>query len=185
MRQDFSGDDDAKRLAELFPILLEEHNPAWSAWYEREAAFLRSVFGGGALRIRHIGSTAVPGLIAKPTVDILLEVSQDIDLPAMTETMREEGYVVNTPKNDLIMYLKGYTPRGFEGQAAHIHVRHYGDWDEPHFCAYLAAHPGVAEEYGKLKRVLKERFEHDRDGYTAAKGEFVRKYTELARRNAL
>ena len=123
----------------------------------------------------------MPGLIAKPTIDILLEIPQDIDLLAETEKMMDEGYIVNTPQKDVIMYLKGYTPRGFEGQCVHIHVRHYADWDELYFRDYLISHPKVADEYGKLKLALKEQYIHDRDGYTDAKGDFVRKYSKLAR----
>ena len=100
---------------------------------------------------------------------------------AVTERMRDDGYVVNTPQKDIIMYLKGYTPQGFSGQCAHIHVRYYGDWDELYFRDYLCAHPDIAEEYGMLKLALKEEYTYDRDGYTEAKSEFVNRYTQLAR----
>ncbi len=123
----------------------------------------------------------MPGLMAKPTIDILLEVAKDMDLKPITERLQDESYIVNTPKSDLIMYLKGYTPRGFEGQAAHIHVRPSGDWGELYFRDYLVAHPDVAEAYAKLKLELKAQYPNDRDGYTEAKGAFVQKYTELAR----
>lgn len=181
VRQDFSGVT-AKRLAELFPVLLEEHNPAWKAHYEEEKEFLASVFSGKLVRISHIGSSSVPGLLAKPTVDILLEAAGDADLDAVTERLQDEGYAVNTPKGDLIMYLKGYTPQGFQGQAFHIHVRHSGDWGELYFRDYLLAHPETAAEYAALKTALKAQYPHDRDGYTEAKGQFVRACTERARK---
>lgn len=180
MRQDFSNVT-AEKLAELFPVLLAEHNPAWKDYYEQERDFLQTVFGGKLIRISHIGSSSVPGLLAKPTVDILLEVAGDTELEAITVQLMDEGYVVNTPKGDLIMYLKGYTPQGFQGQAAHIHVRHSGDWGELYFRDYLIAHPEAAAEYAALKTALKEQFPHDRDGYTEAKGQFVKAHTELAR----
>jgi GrpB-like predicted nucleotidyltransferase (UPF0157 family) len=180
MRQDFSGVPKEK-LSEMFPVKLEHHDPAWKDCYLAEADFLQSVFGDTIVRINHIGSTSVPGLIAKPTVDILLEICEDTDLSAVTERMRDDGYVVNTPQKDIIMYLKGYTPQGFSGQCAHIHVRYYGDWDELYFRDYLCAHPDIAEEYGMLKLALKEEYTYDRDGYTEAKSEFVNRYTQLAR----
>ncbi|MBN1373121.1 MAG: GrpB family protein [Anaerolineaceae bacterium] len=181
MRLDFSQVS-AERLAELFPILLEEFNPQWTEYYLQEKKFLETIFGKNLIRINHIGSTSVPGLTAKPTVDILLEVSDDIDLQSVTERMKDEGYVVNTPQDDIIMYLKGYTPQGFQGQAVHIHVRHLGDWGELYFRDYLIAHPDIANEYVVLKQKLKGQFTFDRDGYTGAKGQYINKHTEVARR---
>ena len=180
VRQDFSATK-TEELGKLFPVLLAAHDPLWKKRFEKETAFLQTVFGNAAARISHIGSTAVEGLIAKPTIDILLELYDDIDLPAITERMLDFGYVINAPPNDLIMFLKGYTPRGFSGQAFHIHVRKNGDWDELYFRDYLIANPETADEYAALKISLKEIFPNDRNGYTAAKGEFVKKYTQLAR----
>lgn len=123
----------------------------------------------------------MPNLIAKPTVDILLEVKSNIDLSPYTAILEDAGYVVNQPENDLILYLKGYTPSGFQGQAFHIHVRNLGDWDELYFRDYLVEYPKVARGYEILKQKLKLLYEHDRDGYTNAKGDFVREHSKLAR----
>ncbi len=180
MKQDFSKVSGSS-FTKLFPISLDEHNEAWKEEYQKEEKFLKSIFGDKIVRISHIGSSAVEGLIAKPTIDILLEISDDIDIRAITEILEEEGYCINTPKSDIIMYLKGYTPKGFEGQAIHIHVRYSGDWGELYFRDYLRTYPDVAEEYAKLKAILKEQYPYDRDGYTEAKGEFVRQYTQKAR----
>jgi GrpB-like predicted nucleotidyltransferase (UPF0157 family) len=180
MRQDFSNVSEEK-LSELFPVLLKEHNSEWVNYFIDERNFLQSVFGDRIIRINHIGSSCVPGLIAKPTIDILLEISPNSDLSAITDKLIDEGYIVNTPQKDIIMYLKGYTPNGFEGQCVHIHVRHYDDWDELYFRDYLILHPDIAHEYEKLKLMLKEQYTHDRDGYTEAKGEFIRKHSEYAR----
>lgn len=91
MRQGFSGIT-REKLSELFPVILVQHDPSWKELYETEADFLRSVFGGKITRISHIGSTAVPGLVAKPTIDILLEILDDTNLSATTERMRDEGW---------------------------------------------------------------------------------------------
>ena len=180
MRQDFQHVT-AGQLAELFPVLLTGHEPEWAAYYQAEKVFLQSVFQDKIMRIHHIGNTAVPGLLAKPTIDILLEVAEDCDLRPFTERMLDEGYVVNTPGSDLIMYLKGYTPQGFQGQAVHIHVRRIGDWGELYFRDYLIAYPQIQAEYAKLKLLFKSQYPNDRDAYTLAKGPFVQKYTEQAR----
>lgn len=181
MRYDFSAATDAQ-LAELFPIILAGHNPAWAGLYEREAAAITRLFGpDNIVRLSHIGSTAVKGLIAKPTIDILAEVKPDTDIPALAETMLDEGYVVNNPPGDIIMFLKGYTPRSFQGQAFHIHVRQPGDWGAPYFRDYLNLHPKIAARYGKLKLLLETKYKNDRDAYTVAKSEFVQIYTNIAR----
>jgi len=180
MRHDFSGVT-PEMLSRLFPIILEEHHSEHFQRYEEEKEFLLSVFGANALRISHIGSTSVPGLIAKPTVDILLEISDDTDIPAITELLRDEGYIVNHFGDDIITYIKGYTPHGFEGQTYHVHVRSLADWGELYFRDYLIDHPETAAEYAALKQRLQPRFEHDRDGYTHAKGKFVQRITALAR----
>jgi GrpB-like predicted nucleotidyltransferase (UPF0157 family) len=79
------------------------------------------------------------------------------------------------------MFMKGYTAHGFEGQAFHIHVRYRGDWDELYFRDYLISHPEIADEYGKLKSALQKRYEHDRDGYTKAKTDFIKRITKVSR----
>ncbi len=184
MKHDFSdikNKDETELLGSLYPIILCEHNPEYKKLYEIERDFLLGVFGDKVVRISHIGSTAVPGLTAKPTVDILLEIKENTDLSHITDYLTKNGYIVNRPSIDIVLYIKGYTPKGFEGQAYHIHVRNSGDHNELYFRDYLIAHPDIAKQYGELKQGLKEKFEHDRDGYTEAKSEFIKKYTKAAR----
>lgn len=80
----------------------------------------------------------------------------------------------DTPHNDIIMYIKGYTPQGIEGQCYHVHVRKSGDWGDLYFRDYFAAHDDIAREYETLKLKLMEEYCYDSDGYTDAKGDFVR-----------
>lgn len=126
----------------------------------------------------------MPGLTAKPTIDILFEIKQGTDLHGLSANLQNSGYLYSAQPNNPaphMMFMKGYTPQGFRGQAFHVHVRYPGDWDELYFRDYLVAHPEIAAEYGKLKLSLKEAYEHDRDGYTLAKTEFIRRVTKLAR----
>ena len=137
------------------------------------------------LRISHIGSTAVAGLIAKPTIDILLEIKSSCDTQALKEAIKQSGYRFSAqPDNPSphMMFLKGYTPQGFLGQAFHVHVRYGGDWPELYFRDYLTDHPDVAKRYGELKTGLIKRYRHDRDGYTDAKTAFIKEYSALAKR---
>jgi GrpB-like predicted nucleotidyltransferase (UPF0157 family) len=83
-----------------------------------------------------------------------------------------------------MMFVKGYTPEGFKGQAFHVHVRYTGDWDEIRFRDYLIGNPSMAEAYTELKKQLAQQFPNDRDAYTEAKTEFIEKVNTLARNNA-
>lgn len=178
---DVTKESESERLGKLYPIILAEYNPAYTQAYLEEKAFLENVFGDALLRISHIGSTAVPHLISKPTIDILLEIKKEAELAPFTEQLTRVGYFVNRPPRDIIMYVKGYGKFGFEGQVFHIHLREFADHNEFYFRDYLMAHPETAKEYGELKQRLQQTFQHDRDGYTDAKSEFVNKITKLAR----
>ena len=170
----------------LFPIILSEHRAEWTKFYEQEKDTIISALGTNNMyRINHIGSTSVPGLIAKPTIDILLEIPTDADIPSLTAALISAGYICNTQPNNPaphLMFMKGYTPQGFRGQAVHLHVRFPGDWNELYFRDYLRSHPETAKSYGKLKQNLQLRYEHDRDAYTEAKTDFIQEATRLARK---
>ncbi|OGO78379.1 MAG: hypothetical protein A2Y23_13515 [Clostridiales bacterium GWB2_37_7] len=179
------GEMTNEELWQLFPIILEEHNPSWKERYIEEKSLLEKVIGKSNIKqIDHIGSTSIPNIIAKPTVDILLQIEDDTDVEQLFNNMLSAGYGYNkVPRNPAphLTFLKGYTPKGFEGQVFHIHVRYCGDWDELYFKYYLSKHPDIADEYGRLKLELKSQFEHDRDGYTYAKTNFIKKVNSLAR----
>lgn len=174
-------------LWELFPINLKEHNPAYKEWYISEKEVIISSVGRSDIkRINHIGSSPVEGLIAKPTIDILLEVDCNCDIEQLKIKLINAGWLLMAFKNnpDLKMsFNKGYTPNGFAEKVFHLHVRFLGDWDELYFRDYLLIHKDVAEKYGELKQRLKEQYEHDRDGYTEAKTKFITKWTKIARKD--
>ena len=78
-------------------------------------------------------------------------------------------------------FNKGYTENGFAEKVFHLHLRYIGDNDEIYFRDYLITHPDIAKEYETLKLKLWKRFEHNRDGYTESKSEFITKYKMLAK----
>ncbi|MBP5300632.1 MAG: GrpB family protein [Victivallales bacterium] len=173
-----------EELWQLFPIILSTYNPDWKNYYEEEKALLEKSFGDLLVRIEHIGSTAVEGLIAKPTVDILLETHSAASLEAVRLAAERCGYTVMSEKiapEYRLDLCKGYTPQGFADKVFHLHIRHPGDWDEIVFRDFLRRNPAKAEEYAKLKTVLQKRFEHNRDAYTEAKGDFIRDCVNEAR----
>lgn len=174
-----------EELWRLFPIIISEPDPEWKSRFLDEKKLLENTIGIENLeRISHIGSTSVPGLFAKPTIDILVEIRENADIEKLIVNVKAAGYHFsrqddNPPPH--MMFMKGYTPEGFKGQAFHVHVRYGGDWNELYFRDYLQKHPDTAAEYGKLKLLLKEKYEFDRDGYTDAKSGFVDRITSLAR----
>jgi GrpB-like predicted nucleotidyltransferase (UPF0157 family) len=175
-----------EELWELFPIILKTHNPDYKEWYLTEKDKIINVVGWNDIkRISHIGSSSVEGLISKPTIDILLEIDCNCNVQILKSKLINAGWTLMSfaDKPDLNMsFNKGYTPNGFAEKVFHLHVRNWGDWNELYFRDYLIAHKEIAEEYGELKLGLKEQYEHNRDGYTEAKTEFIMKYTREARK---
>jgi len=172
-----------EELWQLFPIQLEEHNPEWALWYEEELCRLVSLLGSHIARIDHIGSTPVVGLTAKPIVDILLQTSSDTGVDKVKATLISDGWLVMAEQLELgeLDLNKGYTVQGFAEKVYHLHVRREGDWDEIRFRDFLMGHPDAASQYAELKKRLFLMYEHNRDAYTAAKGDFVRSCVAKAR----
>ncbi|MFC7580990.1 GrpB family protein [Schaalia naturae] len=173
-----------EELWRIFPIVLRRHDPAYGQWFEQVRHELQAQWGPLAVRISHIGSTAVPGLLAKPTVDILLELSIGVAPRQALERLIASGWT--RMSGDVLEPMRlamnrGYTPRGYADRVFHLHVRHPGDPDELYFRDYLIDHSDVRDEYGALKRGLQMRFEHDREAYTEAKTPFIRAATARAR----
>ena len=82
------------------PVTLAEYDPEWPALYDREAARIRDALGDRALLVEHVGSTSVPGLAAKPRIDILLVVSDSSDEPAYVPALEAAGYVLRIREHE-------------------------------------------------------------------------------------
>ena len=171
-----------KELWQLFPIFLVEHNREWVRWYDEEAEFISSLVPEKYItRISHIGSTAIPNIQAKNIVDILLEVPSEKELEPVKNILVENNWLCMSEKVKRISLNKGYTKQGFADKVFHLHIRVAGDNDEIYFRDYLIENGDIAKQYEKLKLQLWKEFEHDRDGYTDAKSDFIRTYTKIAR----
>lgn len=178
-----------------FPIILKEYNANYKDWYEIEKQnILNAVNAEDIARINHIGSSAVEGLIAKPIIDILLEIDGCCNVTRLVDELKIIGYGVELFfRNDDPMRLllgKGFSSDGYAEKVCFLHVRYLGDWDELYFRDFLIANPEVATEYGKLKlnilndieKGLIERMPNGvPNGYSQAKLEFVKKYTNSAK----
>lgn len=168
-----------EELWELFPITLSDHNPKWKEWADSEIRHLRVILEMFSPRITHIGSTAIPGIKAKPIVDILVEISDDCKMQAMRNVMEESDYICMSSSENRMSFNKGYTPDGYAEKVFHIHIHRVGDNDEIRFRDYLIQHEVVAKEYEALKLALISIYGKNRDAYTDAKSEFVKRVAKL------
>ena len=161
------------------------YGEGWPALYAAEVARLSSFLtaAGVSLRIEHTGSTAVPGLAAKPIVDIIAGLPDEEGRAAAIGAIVAAGYVhrgeQEIPGRD---FFRRGDPRQY-----HIHLTLVGSsfWhDQRAFRDWLRAHPDAAADYASLKRALAERFPLDREGYINGKTAFVEEILRRARGSA-
>ncbi len=154
-------------------IEVVDADPDWPQMFSKEADAVSNVVNRGLVAIHHIGSTAVPGLSAKPIIDILLEVEDLAILDGYNSAMEDLGYVI---KGEFGIPGRRSYLKGLEERTHHIHAFLTGAHDALRHLAvrdYLVFHPNVAKQYGLLKQRNAERFRHDNDGYCDAKHGFV------------
>lgn len=171
-----------EELWELFPIFLVPHNDKWNIFYNEIESFLKIILSECPVeRISHIGSTAISGIWAKDIVDVLIEVSKDSDIENTAKVIEKNGFIRMSTEAGRISFNRGYTKDGFADKVFHVHLRYTGDNDELYFRDYLNEHTQIAKEYEKMKLKLWKMFGHNRDAYTDAKTEFVKKWTSEAK----
>lgn len=150
------------------------YDPSWPARFEEEKAALEVTIGDWVVGdIHHVGSTAVPGLEAKPIIDILAGVrSLEESRPCFEPLARLEYMYAPYLPEEMHWFCKPHPSR----RTDHLHLVPVDSeryFDELAFRDRLRADPQAAAEYVGLKRVLTRRFEHDREAYTSAKSDFV------------
>lgn len=164
-------------------------NPAWPGQFAREKKGLLSCVPPGTFtRIEHFGSTAVPGLPAKPVIDMLAGV-WDLEEAArvIVPILEGRGYEYlwrPTHGDDGGPFYAWFIKRNRDGvRTHHLHVvgEHFEHWERLLFRDWLIGHPDVAREYGELKLRLAEKFPNDRAAYTDGKTEFIACVMEQAR----
>jgi GrpB-like predicted nucleotidyltransferase (UPF0157 family) len=172
-------------LGQLFPIFIVDYNPDWPRIALIESRKIVKAVGKNVVtRIEHIGSTAIPGLCAKPTIDLLLEIFEFTNCDLLIKQLHKIGYhFIPKPENPKphMMFAKGYSESGINGQTFHIHLRYPGDWDEIVFRDYLRSNYDAALNYSDLKRVLADNYVNDREKYTDNKTDFINRVIRLAR----
>jgi GrpB-like predicted nucleotidyltransferase (UPF0157 family) len=170
------------RLVTSEPVEIVDYDPDWPASFEREKAHLLACVPAGiVVRIEHFGSTAVPGLSAKPIVDMLAEVTDLAvvrrEVLPVLEAAGYEYFWRPTFGDDGEPFYAWFIKRDPSGRRTH-HIHMVEDdfeshWERLLFRDYLIAHPDVAHSYDRLKRAAARDLGSDRVRYTEAKGEFI------------
>lgn len=155
-------------------ITVEEYSPDWPHMFRNLASRIRSAIGPAATRIDHIGSTSIPGLAAKPIIDIQISVASFDPMEPYRLPLESLGFEYRVANPELTKrYFK--EPHGVE-EHTHIHVRRAGSFSEQFpllFRDYMRCHAAAASEYARLKLQLAGQYRDDRHGYTEAKDAFI------------
>jgi len=169
-------------------VELRPYDAAWPNMFKAERRNLLAIALPGLVgRVEHFGSTAVPGLTAKPVIDMLVEVSDlERTKSELVPLLEERGYDYlwrPTHGDDGEPFYCWFIKRDGRGERSHhLHMveSHFEHWDRLAFRDCLTERPKLASEYATLKRQLTADFPGDRIGYTQGKTEFVTRVTRLA-----
>jgi GrpB-like predicted nucleotidyltransferase (UPF0157 family) len=154
------------------------YDPRWPGLFDDEAKRLRATLDPSLIvGLEHFGSTAVPGLSAKPIIDILIAVRSLTGAQAsFVEALQHLDYVywAENPRKDRMFFVKGMPPFG-PGRSHHVHVTEPDGemWQRLAFRDYLRADPEEARTYEQLKRRLVTEHRADREAYTGAKSAYI------------
>lgn len=164
------------RIIEVVP-----YNPHWPYLFRQEARKIAAALAGEIVLIHHIGSTAIPGIKAKPVIDCLIEVRQIERVDAYNDELISLGY---TPRGENGIPSRRYFNKKIEEE--HTHHLHVFQIGHPEICRhlefrdYLRTHPNKAQAYSQLKEKLAEKYRHDSVAYTEGKNDFVQEIDQEA-----
>jgi GrpB-like predicted nucleotidyltransferase (UPF0157 family) len=155
------------------PIILVPYDSTWPQLFAQIGPRLRAALQQHAVRIDHIGSTAIPNLAAKPIIDIQVSVPALEPVTAYRSAIEAVGFLWRADNPDL---TKRYFREAPGMRRTHLHVRRAGSWSEQFallFRDYLRTHPHDAEQYATLKQHLAQKHQNERNTYVEAKGPFI------------
>ncbi len=159
-------------------IAIVSYDPKWPKIFEDEKKFLKNKFPKIIKRVEHFGSTAVPGLSAKPVVDMLIEVTSFKEVkkkivPYLKSLCYDYFW---RPEIDKPPMYAWFIKRNKNGERTHhLHMVRGNSklWDRLYFRDYLRKYPKEAEKYGRIKKELAKKYSNDREAYTKAKTEYI------------
>jgi GrpB-like predicted nucleotidyltransferase (UPF0157 family) len=165
-------------------IEVVNYNPVWIKIFQYESETLIKVLGSIVIRVYHIGSTSIPGMAAKPTIDIILEVESINELDQSIGKMINIGYV---SKGEYGIPGRRYFEKGDPNHTHHVHAF---EKDDPNiqrhlrFRNYLTEHTEIAKQYSLLKINLSKQFSDNIDQYCNGKNDFIKYYEQIAEQDA-
>ncbi len=166
---------------------LSEYDLRWPALFEEERERILAAIGPSVERVEHVGSTAIPGIAAKPIIDILIGLRSLEDAKECIPRLVAIGYEY-VPEYEREIPERRYFRKGpAENRTHHIHIVEVSsEFFRNHllFRDYLRAHADEAKRYEALKRELAQRFETDREAYTEGKSKYVGRVIERANRDS-
>ena len=162
-------------------ITVLNYDPEWPLKYERERKAIAEILDGNGISIYHIGSTSVPGLAAKPIIDMMAVVRSLEKVDDAREKFSELGYEY---LGEFGIAGRRYFRKGGDERTHQIHIFQADDWNNigRHlaFRDYMRTHEKERAEYAKIKTALAQRFPYDIDGYCDGKDAFVRELEKRA-----
>lgn len=166
-------------------VIIVEYDPRWQNLFAAEGARIKEALDKNILvTIEHIGSTAVPGLAAKPIIDLMVGVRSLVDAQSAISPLEALGYLYwrENPDPARMFFVKGMPPSGRQ-RTHHVHIVEVDGefWQRLLFRDYLRIHKDEAQRYAALKRELAARFRNDRQRYTDGKSEYIKAVMQLAR----
>jgi GrpB-like predicted nucleotidyltransferase (UPF0157 family) len=150
--------------------------PEWAELFIQEAQFIRDNVGDMIIGIEHVGSTAVPGLSAKPILDIAIAVRSKDGILSVVKGLMESGYIDMGDQGDDGGYLLAKYSEP-EMRICHLHIVEISDvqwWNYITFRDILRRDPAIRDKYAQLKKRLAQQFADDRDSYMDGKNKFIR-----------
>jgi len=158
------------------------YDPNWKKNYIREAKNIKTIFKNEILAIHHIGSTAIPGISAKPVIDILVEVNALEKVDDYNNNMKEQGYI---PKGESGIPRRRFFIKGSEEfRIFHVHVFEKKNPEIKrllNFRDYMIAHPKEAQNYSRLKEELAREYPENIESYIDGKNTFIKKIDRKAK----
>jgi GrpB-like predicted nucleotidyltransferase (UPF0157 family) len=169
------------RVIEVVP-----YDPKWKDDYLKESEIIKGIMKDEIIETYHIGSTSIPGIAAKPVIDILVEVGDINNIDSYNRDMEKLGYIA---KGEYGIQGRRFFMKGLYNRTHHVHIFQTGNPEisrHINFRDYMIQHSDEARKYGDLKKELAVKFRYDIDGYCKGKDAFIkdidRKVRELKER---